>query len=815
MLARLVDDLIKNPIFRQGFRPQITPVNNNGNLKFLKVVCRNDSEVFSADGSQIRCSFVQETGAYSILDNPYSDSDVSHLSLNSLGKFLASLSGSENNVITVFALPDFLSPQNGRVKVKPYRLEPLPAGVNKMVWHTAMAQDAGLVVLTNDSKVYLFDLLKPTSKPQLAVDLTKSPSFSAETASSLSFGSEASLSGALTLYITTNTGRIFALYPFINNLANIATTQSSVKNAVNDTKVILQKVEKDLGTMNINEAVDKRPLWHSIFGQYTFYSSLWAQIADGNPLKVEKRRKSGLKLEELAILGVKLPHGFTPEVQGPFFSSKKLNNICDIAHLSSNENLSYLMTASIEDNRVKLDYFVQLLPMIMKFGNSEQRFQLQPKKDANIPETRVKEPKPRGYAKPKRGFGFVDLDDVPSSLPAPSNTDITSNNFDLEHTYWSENFVSITRVGGRTILEPVIGASLTTHNSGLCYILRLPRKLLISTNTKWPDFISRKIELDGKPLPIPSDNLVEISSREDIVSCSYVNDKVDSNLGAVVSLSNSSSENLKVVEIEKQAMALRESTPVNQMPKEVPKRTISYKSPILQQEPFSQLESEIQVLKSHIADFSGLNVPKNELKNADGSTLKSLSEVSLKVVEKTIRMTAYAVNLKLRIETDIVNLKNQIKLLTETQEQQDALSKALEASSTLAKLEDKHEKLTGRIQALEKKIDEAIRDLSYKESMPLSKEEKLWIREVNGINALLNNAGEDSLSLKIENLKIQVTSLSQSEDRANEHLTDAEIQKRQNSIILAKLSLWLQNDLEKLDEVKQSVSDSIRRLRIK
>lgn len=814
MLARLVDDLIKNPIFRQGFRPEITSGKNNVNLKFLKVVCRNDNEAFSADGSQIRCSYIQESGSYSILDNPYSDSDVSHLSLSSLGKFLASLSGNGNNVITVFALPDFLSPQNGRVKVKPHKLEPLPAGINKIVWHTAMAQDAGLVVLTNDSKIYLYDLLKPTSKPQLAVDLTKSPSFSAETASSLSFGSEASLSGALTLYITTNSGKIFALYPFINSLANIATTQSSVKIVMNDTKDILQKVEKDLSTMNINEAVKKRPLWHSIFGQYTFYSSLWAQIADGNPLKIEKRRKSDLRFEELAILGVKLPHDFSPEVQGPFFSSQGLNSISDIAHLSSNENLSYLMTATIDNNKVKLDYFVQFLPMIMKFGNSEQRFQPQPKKDTNAPDPTTKEPKSRGYAKPKRGFGFVDLDDAPSSQPEPSDVEITRNNFDLEQAYWSENFVNITRVGRRTILEPAIGASLTTYNSGQCYILRLPRKLLISTNTEWPDFISRKIELDGKRLPIPSDNLTEISSREDIISCSYVNDKIDSNWGAVVSLSNSYSENLKVVGIEKQAMVLRESTPMNQAPQEEPKGPVSYKLPILQQEPFSQLESEIQVLKSHIANFSGLSVPKNVLKNADGSTLKSISEVSLKVIEKTIRITAHAVNLKLRIETDIANLKNQIKLLTETKEQQDSLSKALEASSTLAKLEDRNEKLTGRIQALEKKIDEAIRQLSYKESMPLSKEEKLWIREVNGINALLNNAGEDSLTLKIEDLKVQVTALSQSEDSANEHLTDAEIQKRQNSIILAKLSWWLQNDLEKLDEVKQSVTDCIRRLRI-
>lgn len=812
MLARLVDDLIKNPIFRQGFRPELTSGKNSVNLKFLKVVCRNDTEVFSADGSQIRCSYIQESGSYSILDNPYSDSDVSHLSLSSLGKFLASLSGNGNNVITVFALPDFLSPQNGRVKVKPLKLEPLPAGINKIIWHTAMAQDTGLVVLTNDSKIYLYDLLKPTSKPQLAVDLTKSPSFSAETASSLSFGSEASLSGALTLYITTNSGKIFALYPFINNLANIATTQSSVKIVMNDTKDILQKVEKDLSTMNINEAVNKRPLWHSIFGQYTFYSSLWAQIADGNPLKIEKRRKSDLRLEELAILGVKLPHDFSPEVQGPLFSSQGLNNISDIAHLSNNENLSYLMTATIENNKVKLDYFVQFLPMIMKFGNSEQRFQLQPKKDTNAPKPTSN--KSRGYAKPKRGFGFVDLDDAPSSQPEPSDAEITTNNFDLEHTYWSKNFVNITRVGSRAILEPVIGASLTTYNSGQCYILRLPRKLLICTNTEWPDFISRKIELDGKPLPIPSDNLTEISSREDIISCSYVNDKIDSNWGAVVSLSKSSSENLKVVGIEKQPMVLRESTPMNQAPQEEPKRSVSYKFPILQQEPFSQLESEIQVLKSHIANISGLSVPKNVLKNADGSTLKSLSEASLKVIEKTIRITAHAVNLKLRIETDIANLKNQIKLLTETKEQQDALSKALEASSTLVKLEDRHEKLTERIQALEKKIDEAIRQLSYKESMPLSKEEKLWIREVNGINALLINTGEDSLALKIEDLKVQVTALSQNEHSANEHLTDAEIQKRQNSIILAKLSLWLQNDLEKLDEVKQSVTDCIRRLRI-
>lgn len=813
MLARLVDDLIKNPIFRQGFKAEIPSASKNVNLKFLKVVCRNDNELFSADGSQIRCSYIQESGSYSILDNPYSDSDVSHLSLNSLGTFLASLSGAEDNVITVFALPDFLSPQNGRVKVKPFRLEPLPAGVNKIVWHTAMAQDAGLVVLTNDSKVYLFDLLKPTSKPQLAVDLSKSPIFSTETASSLSFGSGASLSGALTLYITTNSGKIFSLYPFVHSLASIATTQSSVKIVMNDTKDILQKVEKDLSTMNINEAVNKRPLWHSIFGQYTFYSFLWAQIADGNPLKIEKRPKGGLKLEELAILGVKLPHGFKPEVQGPFFSSQKMNSISDIAHLSSDENLSFLMTATVESSKVRLDFFVQFLPMIMKFGNSEQRFELQPKKDTNVPEPTTKNPKYRGYAKPTRGFGFVDLDDDCSSLPEPSEPEITSNSFDLEHTYWSENFVNITKVGSRTILEPATDVSLTTYNTGMCYILRLPRKLLISVNTEWPDFISRKIELDGKPLPIPNDDLIEIYSRKDIISCSYVNDKIDSNWGAVISLSNTLSENLKIVGIEKQAMLLRESTSMNQVKKE--ETTEPIRLPILQQEPFSQLEFEILVLKPHMSDFSGFNVPKNMLKNADGSTLKSLSEISLQVIARTIKMTAYAVNLKLRIETDIKNLKNQIKLLTETKDQQEALSKALGATSTLTKLEDRNEKITERIQTLEKKIDDAIKHLSYKESMPLSKEEKLWIREVNGINALLNNSEGDSLALKIEDLKAQVNVLSQSEDRAKEHLTDDEVRKRQNSIILAKLGLWLQSDLEKLDEVKQSVTDSIRRLRIK
>lgn len=811
MLLSLVEDLVNNPIFKLDYKDTDSTNNDRENSKYVKVVTRNDTEVFFAEGNQVRCGSVRGNVTYSILYNPQSDRIINHLSSNNSGTFLAAVGGKNHENITAFALPENLNSKDGVIRLKSYKLATVEAGVKKVIWHSIMSHDAGLVVLTNDSKILLFDLLKPTTKPQLTVNLKEDTNFGNETATSISFGSTSSLSGALTLYITASSGKIYALYPFIHKLATISTSHVHVNEAMATTKDTLHKLENDLDPPSVNDTVSNRPLWQNIFATYSFYSHLWTQVKDGKPLKIEKR-KEGSRITELSILGLKLPPDFEPRTQGPLFSTPKPATFCDIVSVSSNEKLTSLIVVSVDDSSVVLNYFVHFLPLIMKLQGDKNKQEEELKIAAqSSPKFKSKR---QGYAKPKRGFGFVDLDDddEPSSSVTHdmSGLEVSNGNYEAEIKYWSENFSHLTKVGEKRISEKAQSASLFTYNTALSYILKLSNRLVVSLNVEWPAFIAKQVDLDVTPLPIPKDNFTEIAADGMIQSCVLVNDRIETNKGAVVLFQKTSTNNLIVRGVEKPNTYLREDTPVATSTKTKSDLIIKNKSSLHVNEPFAKLEADLNFVKSHITSFSSTALPKEPLKNSNGASLQAFSDLSQDVIERTIRMTAFAVNLKIRTESDLGNLKNQIRALAEARDSQSNIQEVNESTKKLSLLEDRHKKLSERTTKLQNKISDAIGTLSYEESLPLSKEEKSWINEVNTITTLLSSESNESLVLKVETLQQQFFALKSRDDNKN----DLHEVNKPNDVILAKLSLWLRNDAERIDHIKGSLDSSLQSLHI-
>lgn len=802
MLERLPEEIALNPIFRQRYAAQNTSNTTEPNPFYLKLVVRHDKDIFYTDGDQIRCSPVHNSGNYSILDNPTGDSEIQHLSLNDLGTFLATVSGTNCDFVTVFALPDVLVSQEGLIRTRPYRLDRIEGGVQKIVWHSAMLHDAGLVVLTKDSKIMLFDLLKPTSKPQLVVDTRKCSL--TDPATSISFGSTDALTGSLTLYVSTHSGNIFAIYPFILSLSTISTSRHSASFALNETKDILLKVEKDTGTTQIADTVLKRPLWKSIFEQYTFYSSLCTQIAEAS-FTTEVRYRNNTYLE-LAIARPRLPHDFQPEMQGPVFSGGV--SIADITHIAPNDKISYLLTVT-SDRELVVGNLVNFLPMIMKFGNTHQ---LNSTAAPSIPTTQPKR-KTSGYTKPKKGFGYVEFDDEETTGAKIEPEKQPTKDFEaIEGKYWKRYFCKLTEVGKRRFGVTAGGVSLSTFNSGRTYVARESTKLHVCANSGWASVISQAMDLNEKPRQLPTDTIKEIHVGERIVSLAYVNDRTNVGSPVLLMISASAADSPKVVEIKPRGKEQSDGAVTLVKKSETTQNTEQML--LFQKELFSQLEAELASLKKTVTKMNDHGHPPNLLKHADGPTLKALSELSLTVIEKTIALTAYAVNLKLHTEADIGRLRTQINLLSETKLNSQGLKEHPKEQVTLARLEGRQKELTKRIETLGGKVNEALRNAFLDESMPLSKEEKLWASELNGLNALLDERSKHSFAQRINELKHQVSAIRENRTVSRDESADA-FARSQHQMILAKLGAWLNNDLEKMDEVKEVLNDSMRRLLIK
>ncbi|KAK9476627.1 hypothetical protein V1514DRAFT_364391 [Lipomyces japonicus] len=313
------------------------------------------TDVFVAVDGQIRCAnlskrtdLIKLVNVYKALHIPSIEFDIKNLVINQSGTFLAII-GEHDIVVTSLPSPDFTTRSETIIHVRYRKLGAFEnCKVVKVIWHPLSRDDSGLVVLTSDSRILLFDLTVSHDVPEREVDVCKDQlqgySFglsdtSALDASSICFGSADYGMGEMLLYILTSDGDVYALCPFIPR--RCAISRSSLYRLLE--WVVAESKTTDTTTSQF-EKFRKRQ-------QFNWVTDLVLQSEDASNLAGVSRRTNNYgELEELAVFDRPDLQKFSEKLQGPWSirpypkNLYKSGNATDIVSLDS-ENIGILLIA--------------------------------------------------------------------------------------------------------------------------------------------------------------------------------------------------------------------------------------------------------------------------------------------------------------------------------------------------------------------------------------------------------------------------------------------------------------------------------------
>ncbi|KAK7686852.1 hypothetical protein QCA50_009927 [Cerrena zonata] len=165
-----VTEDLNNSFFAQIEKQKIfsTPTFSNAECH---VCVRNGFDIFLSIGNVIRaCQLSNESGNYGILNIDINAFNIKSMVLNPSGTMLAAVGDSS---ICLFTLPQTID-INLVKQSHSYGIEGLEGRkIKKVLWHPAMPLDAGLVILTEDSHIILYNVTTSTEVPQLTIDLNE------------------------------------------------------------------------------------------------------------------------------------------------------------------------------------------------------------------------------------------------------------------------------------------------------------------------------------------------------------------------------------------------------------------------------------------------------------------------------------------------------------------------------------------------------------------------------------------------------------------------------------------------------------------
>ncbi|KAI5950665.1 NUP82 [Candida theae] len=678
-----------------------------------KLVCRNNSELFFAQGNLVRCCTINPvTSNYKLLKTPRADFEVVSLEINESGSFLAIVGDSKVDVVS---LPPVLNTKQKSVYIeaKNYRITNV-GKIRKVLWQSIVANDSMLVILNDKSEVFGFDLKRSATVPLVKISFE-------EKVNSIAFGSRSKINDGLKLYASTD-DKIVSV-DFYNDSTKIAVSESAIDVAISDSQNTIEIIK--------DKFPEKSVLLSSAKTQLEVYDSLRRQLSNN------LREVRGLYSDnpyELFIVELR--------AKAPDYKPREVAQVGadDLVSFGDNEQIGLL--ATIKNDTIS--YFSNIL------GSGLVQYE---------------EPKSVTYAKPKKGFGFVDsFDDV-----------------NAEKLFWQSDLNLLEFLQSEKL--PFNGRAYLRNLNGYDdkFVAVFDGSLVV-VNCGWVKELVSDLEndsIDSLDKIKPTYNL--LSSGKNLHGFALLT-KFDSEVGIIVR------DDLEIVTINSEVVAEEEEKEVK-VPLSIEDKP-GVPSLAISAEPFAEIESSLKVLESSV---TLKNDPNTKLEPTV-EVLEKLNKDSLETNQAVFGYTVYAIKLQSRTLAQLKSLKSQVETLKKLA---DDTPYNNELDERISKALSKQEELDSRIKHVQAKIN----DEMYKvKNVPLSKEEKEYFNEINEWNKTTLHLIEQlkDIGNGVEECKKNNPEESEDEKDVLEHL---QLQQK-----VKKLVTWLKFQGSEINDLMEKVS---------
>ncbi|CUM65804.1 uncharacterized protein PRCAT00003452001 [Priceomyces carsonii] len=776
-----------------------------------KLVCRNNADLFYANGNSIRMTTVGPSmNKYRLLESSHGNYEIKSLVMNTLGTLMAVI-GDEQ--VTVVSLPASInSSDDSSIPSKDYQIKGIRGKPKVVLWHTAMANDCGLVILNDKSEIQLYDLSISSDVPQVSINDSK---LMGQEVVSMSFGSRNTLAGALTLFVVIKNTGVCPIYPFTFNLAKISTKKEQIENQIEEITEIISEIDEEF-LLKEREGDKNSLLRASCVQQYEYYNHLLRQSMSNVPPIKEFRGIFFEKPEEYLILEQALPPDYKPVIQAPLSQSSK--NTRDFIPLYSNKVGNIFAAASNnESDNITISYYAQLRPLIMKFWSEEEKDQ-ERVVESKASEEKGKRLKHTGYIKPKKGFGFVDLSDTSDEEQFEEEDNSpkakTDPKFSMEQSkLWIDKYTSLSSLAVDVLPIKVKEIALQLFplgDKGYNFAIKIGTTLISSDISSWIENFFKSILTLGRLPEFLSEYNVITNGRQTINSLAVIKDRMTYTGEYIILLKNGSIDNLEV----KRISVISHSDDLVKI-----KRISAYdipEQPVLQCEPFDEIYLELNGLKQFSPATLQSKLDKSSLsfkvKTDDVKVLKEVHLLSNETIKQVAGYTKFMLHFNFRIEEQLGVLKSQVETLKGIEKD----SKINKREQKLTQLIEKQGNLDKRVSSLQDKLLNKIQILRHESSLPLSNAENKWFKEINSIAKMvqLDSDDKESINYTIKNLESQVKYLKELERDSN---NIADLRGGYSSYLnycreMTKLKYWLDEEAKLIEISKIKLEDQFKKL---
>lgn len=794
------------------------------------VCVRNGFDIFISIGNVIRaCQLSNESGNYGILNIDLNTVfNIKSMVLNPSGTMLAAVGDSS---ICLFTLPQTID--NNLVNQSHiYGIEGLEGSkIKKVLWHPAMPLDAGLVILTEDSRIILYNVTTSTEVPQLSIDLKEFLNFKGQ-ASSISFGSADNLAGYLTLYVASTNGDIFAIYPFLAEKGKVRCTHQQVEQLHENASKILGTINNKFPSTSIMEVATDTGLKARAIKHYQYISHI--KKAADKVMKLEDSKPGFTPIIEVNQKGDDV------SLQGPLNiagaenipEAERKPSILDLIEISSNDDTIFLSAlCSNSSGETFVRYFIQDSPLMMSWKSDEEdEEELVQAEEEKAKASRENKNK-LGYAKPKRGFGFVAIPESSGTRNHDSKEENALTKFDKklnEKKFVEESLLSLKIAGHDNIgnfTKELDGCFRKLSNDASKIAIISGDKVLFIDTQAWSDNIleSQSSDIDfiqydkfNSKHPNPKVLLLtdNTTNTGDFLVLFY-------NYRISIEIRKLGKEEKKKVEEKKEEEKKEIKNPQLHMQKVIYPSNIS----LVSKAPIAELDTYLKDLKNqnYSDSYKGVDnaVLTKKLNSEDTQVLQSMNDASRFFLQLVQVFSKAIFGVTSRLELQTSDLRQQIETLNEDNKKVEKQEYYEANEKRIEELKKKQKTINEKQEALKKKLIDSIHRLRNQSSSPLSKEERFWFKEINSLNIKINKDNSEDLSLmdKVKSLNGQLESVkAQQSGETKLETEDDELSRRLQRLRLSqdltKLKTWLQEEGKLIDVARHKLDDHISKIKV-
>lgn len=720
-----------------------------------KLALNQNRDLFYAIGNMIRvCSINSDTKNYRVIKTLFSPFDISEIGLNSSGTFLYS---TDYKHIIVQNFPRvFQQAKNVHVSGESYNLKGLDpkSKIVKIIWNLKIKRDLSLVVLEDNNTIKLYDL-NVSASPRMVVNLNDHENFKGNKATSISFGSCSNLIGSLSLYITTESSKIFAIYPFVSRHSQICVSKEDIECSLDESYDIADFIRSGINQFNnddLNVLIDN---------QINFFKSFDRQ-REQKPRKEVRIGPNGN--EEIYHVSVKFNSCDHLIVQGPI-ANLKMGKIKDICDIGMDDDISIMLVINSDVDGFMVKYLAQLKPLIMAYGVKDfdilKNFQelAVSTEENSIPTTSSQQligfnqekVNDKPYQAPRVGFGYVD-DDLSSENEEELSTETseerqslqldelpqrdkrtTQNNHPVSSANsWINNFQMLDTVG-IDILDYTIADERKLIRSNIDpnrFLIYTSNKIIICTPDEWIETIVDCI-FDSPNAEGTSNSNIEICTEyaqfdynDNNASVVFVEDDLTYTGDYIISAFHEYNKPVELIKIREE-----ELPPIQKLRLGSTEPPLNIESKIVN-DLLPEIENELQQLK-----------PINNIKfpiissSDDSETLQVLNLFSSESLKRIQVFSNMLLRLNLKICTNLLEVKYQINLMNKL------LNLSIDDSTkeNISRVRRKQVNLNEQLKSLHNKLVKRIEAIKVYKQIPLSDEETKWFKEINQVTNMVGN----------------------------------------------------------------------------